>query len=726
MFKQLTIRNYKKFNEQHLQFKPGVNVIWGKNEAGKSSVMSAIADVLFTDATTKAKHFYEAVTNWETKNKEIYLQLQLDSAGKQFRIVKDFGNDAQELKDLETGKAFQEQQSIADKLRSEFNIFDQKIFEATSFVRQSEVTDIQFSQDLRAALQRVSSVSSQGGDLENFIAEMEKELRQLQLGLKRPAKNPGPIKATEDEIKSVKENLNEMLKLWAKYKTVQKTGDDSQEKLKKTEKQIKELEKLFENYKKNERATKRLQEVEKQLSELTSLLNQVEQQEVALKRLAAQLEQLKAFANQSLEADTEELLAIKQKNKFLQEQLVEVENEIASAAPAKLDYLQQSNINRNLNLLLILSLVSFVSSASSAVVGFFISSGVFIGLAAVLIVLAVVLLAMSAYLYLSQSRSDNGAVKQQEESTQRLQAKASQLNTQLAQIKQQQQQLISKYGVDELNSFYTSKAQYTTLNQEMARTKTAIEAALGGKSLESVKQRQLELLTEKKEIEVNELTEEVRATKLSANEYLRKRRELDTLLIERKKLEKENIKSEVVAEDKHVDQEKILHLQERLEILETRLDELEERAEVLELTIKLLREVIKKTGKAVSEYVSQEVEKFLPKLTMGRYKDMRLTGAYNIEIFSSKLNDWIDPINKLSLGTVDQIYLLSRIAIARALLSGNLNYLLLDDPFVTFDSERLKQMESILQELGKSTQIFVFTHNRNYQGWGNFIEVDEE
>jgi len=74
MITQLVIRNFKKFSSKDLTFSPGINVIRGDNEAGKSTIMAAILATLFTDVNTKSKSFFDGVLSWKTQSRDIYLE----------------------------------------------------------------------------------------------------------------------------------------------------------------------------------------------------------------------------------------------------------------------------------------------------------------------------------------------------------------------------------------------------------------------------------------------------------------------------------------------------------------------------------------------------------------------------------------------------------------------------------------------------------------------------
>lgn len=81
---------------------------------------------------------------------------------------------------------------------------------------------------------------------------------------------------------------------------------------------------------------------------------------------------------------------------------------------------------------------------------------------------------------------------------------------------------------------------------------------------------------------------------------------------------------------------------------------------------------------------------------------------------------------KLSSGTADQLYLATRISLARQLLGGEPGFLLLDDAFLTADGDRLRNGFEVLQDLAASGwQIVYFTSKREV-GERTVAELDLE
>ncbi|MGR3317888.1 MAG: ATP-binding protein [Candidatus Anammoxibacter sp.] len=94
-------------------------------------------------------------------------------------------------------------------------------------------------------------------------------------------------------------------------------------------------------------------------------------------------------------------------------------------------------------------------------------------------------------------------------------------------------------------------------------------------------------------------------------------------------------------------------------------------------------------------------------ITGNRYKKVFLE---NNNIYANMIEDNTIPINHLSSGARTQLYFALRINLAQSLLKEKTAFMLLDDPFLTCDVNRTKEMISILQKITKKGwQLIYFT-----------------
>lgn len=80
------------------------------------------------------------------------------------------------------------------------------------------------------------------------------------------------------------------------------------------------------------------------------------------------------------------------------------------------------------------------------------------------------------------------------------------------------------------------------------------------------------------------------------------------------------------------------------------------------------------------------------------------------EIIARRKDDKLVEINSLSGGAYDQLYFSIRLALAEKVLNGKTVFLILDDPFIKSDLERLQRQLSLLKRISRlGWQILYFS-----------------
>ncbi len=105
-------------------------------------------------------------------------------------------------------------------------------------------------------------------------------------------------------------------------------------------------------------------------------------------------------------------------------------------------------------------------------------------------------------------------------------------------------------------------------------------------------------------------------------------------------------------------------------------------------------------------------------LTRGNYVNL-LVDAEGSKARLSGLDrtDAVVPVDGMSEGTVDQLFLALRLAAVEDAVAGGAKLpFLADDLFINYDNERAEVGFQVLAELAKSTQVLFFTHHRHLLG----------
>lgn len=133
---------------------------------------------------------------------------------------------------------------------------------------------------------------------------------------------------------------------------------------------------------------------------------------------------------------------------------------------------------------------------------------------------------------------------------------------------------------------------------------------------------------------------------------------------------------------------------------------LKERYAALKLARKALTEADEALRAKLSPLLCQKTGELFFRLTCGRYDAVRLDRSLRVTVHPAG-SPVYRPLSYLSGGTVDQLYLALRLAICELLLPAA--PIILDDAFVFFDDKRAAQALETLRDLSKTRQILLFT-----------------
>ena len=176
--------------------------------------------------------------------------------------------------------------------------------------------------------------------------------------------------------------------------------------------------------------------------------------------------------------------------------------------------------------------------------------------------------------------------------------------------------------------------------------------------------------------------------------------------------------SELSAEHHHLHQQygQCLGLMETLgqeEALTTQLSQVQDRIEALEDTYTALTIATETLQVASAELqrrfaprISQRAQALFARLTDNRYDRLHLTRDLQLQAGAAEEDTVRAPLWR-SEGTVDQLYLALRLAVAEELTPEA--PLILDDAFVRFDDKRLQKAMDILKEESQGKQVVLFT-----------------
>ena len=147
-------------------------------------------------------------------------------------------------------------------------------------------------------------------------------------------------------------------------------------------------------------------------------------------------------------------------------------------------------------------------------------------------------------------------------------------------------------------------------------------------------------------------------------------------------------------------------LERELEALDGRIVRLEDTYAALQLAQDTLAQARAELQRRFAPQIVKRTQELFSLLTGGRYDQLAMEADLRLHIRASG-EDTLRPSLWRSEGTVDQLYLALRLAVAEALVPGS--PLILDDALVRFDDERLELALELLEKEARTGQILLFT-----------------
>ena len=147
-------------------------------------------------------------------------------------------------------------------------------------------------------------------------------------------------------------------------------------------------------------------------------------------------------------------------------------------------------------------------------------------------------------------------------------------------------------------------------------------------------------------------------------------------------------------------------IQHRMELLRRQIEKLEDTYAALLIAQETLTAARAELQRRFAPRITQRAQKLLSRMTGGRYHSLTMSEDFSLQAGAGE-EDTVHDAMWRSDGTVDQLYLALRLAVAEELTPEA--PLILDDALVRFDDKRMKAAVGILKEMAKDKQVICFT-----------------
>ena len=303
-------------------------------------------------------------------------------------------------------------------------------------------------------------------------------------------------------------------------------------------------------------------------------------------------------------------------------------------------------------------------------------------------------------------RRRNTQLRQRQSQVDRLQGKLAvidqQIETENARILEQNQTLAAHLGrarVASAEEFRTKAEQarlYEARRKELSIAEEQLAAILGNEDIKALRES---------------VTGDGPATGRSGEEHDKLKRRIKSLAEEVDAKQKRAHALHIAITEHSAGVRSINEVDEERDATERRVQELELEMQAAVKALVVLDEVTRERHSQIAPRLGKLASRYLSTITDGAYSEILVSRDMKISVRipqTNTLNE--DPEKQLSKGTVDQIYLALRLAMVECASVQNEKIpMLLDDPFANYDDDRLNRAMKLLQEIGKTSQIILFT-----------------
>ncbi len=708
LIKKVRLEHFKKFNSLEKEFGPGINVVKGPlNESGKSTLLEGILTALFQDPKSKAKNL-DQFDSWG-KDIKPRLHIEFEVNGEDYALAKDFNKKTVCL----TARGSQEQwdvpRKIEEKLRSLLGAASSDLFEVTCCIKQDEVRDIQSGREqVSHSMERIITGGSYGATAADAIEKLQDRIKKMQKGLKQPAKSPGPIAALSKRIDELEQKLRESRQDVEEVEKLRKELPEVEKRLAEVTRELDTCQKLVENNKKLQQIEENIGRLKEKCDSIDGPIAELNSLEKEKQDLESRRRSLFGFDDQKKVTDAEEELSTLQvQRRDIEQDLSERKQELAEV---------EARLRRRAVIRSLASRAVLAAGIAIAILGFALMAWHNWTAAAGGLGIALVIASLMA-------RNSLAGIEGERE---HLLKRIGEMERAVSEKEQREKQILSTMNCASQSEFFQKYNEFKYLTEQLNTCETKRATLLKGRSLEELEQQRRQLIRDIA-VEEEKLTEELKSTRLSPEDFVKLQERIEKLGSDKQKLERRKLEIEVGLKQARCDPEDLNQLEEELQELRDKLEAEKKMLEVFELTRDFISTAREETLQDVHADLQHKIEGYFSIFTNGKYGKVQLE-PNNLEcsVFSEEKGDWVQP-EELSGGTIDQFYLAFRLALAQLIYRDRLPPLIFDDPFYNFDVVRLSRALASLKELSKKQQVIIFTLGDTYDSIADrIIELPQD
>jgi DNA repair exonuclease SbcCD ATPase subunit len=689
------VRRYRTFD---IGFAPGLTVVRGPNEAGKSTVQRALELAITRRATSTAVEL-EAIRPWGAPadaRSLIAIEFEQDEEDGQKvgTLEKTFAGSKGTVKLVYDGQTIIDP-TLADQVMAELTgLPTEGFFRATASVHHHELSDL--SRDEGALRDRLqASISGADRGTSRAKKKLERALHELTT---KGDKNPGRLKVAEAAVEQARAGLQQGELALAQLQRDRDTMSSARERRADADTALAERRSLLEKARQAERI----------IAERTTAQEKYDryQQAVAVSAEIATLATTHPSPNPLPVIKT----AVERLRK-LDGHIRELKAALADEVEVTFDVAPEPTwqpLSRWSIALVAIGLLIALGPVVAEALGLF-KTGVIIQLLGAIVAIVGLALAFVAWWLRRSARTH--AQMRDVEIDRRLRGR-SQMEAELKVTEADVERQLGAIGLPTIAEAEDLLAREEAHVGQMGLLAAQLEGLVGKVPTETLPE-----LRDAAAHEVEQKTSALNALGPIAKEpRARERLEVEVrdqeAALERARNDEANARARVEANQ--VDAEQVAGQAERLATWQEQLGALQRRHRVLEGTLRAIERAEQATMKSATRYLEAHMVRDLAAVTGGRYRRVRVDDkTLDIEVHAPEKGGWVH-VTSLSQGTLDLVYLVARLGLVRLVTGDRRPPLVFDDPFVTLDDVRAAKAVELLKKIAADFQVIYLTTSSRY------------
>ncbi len=700
---RLRLHYFRRHDDLDIELTPGLNIVRGSNEAGKSTIQRALEMILFRRPTFAGAELDE-IRPWRRPDADPTIEIEFDESGRRGTLRKIFGGHKGTVSMGYGDETLTDPAAVDAKVAQMTGLPSEKFLRATASIHHQELAGLtQDESTLRDRLQQ----SMSGADRGTHAARKKLE-DAIRLYKTEGAKNPGHLKRLRSDVDRLSEELRSgetgLAQLEADRRALAETRAararldiqlaEQREGAGKAQRALSIVQRLAE-------ASKRYAHY-KRAAELREEIGKLEASHpssMALPVLRTTIEHLRQLEF-SLSEMRAELAAEPDLSRY----------DVAIQTPRWRPWL---GLGAFLAVVAVLVLVGGVVAGAAIV-------GVLGGVAALVAAGGAFMAGARGRRQLDDLRLQNEL--RESEIARRL-AGRTQLSERVRQTEQERAVALDSLGLRDLATAEKMMEAETEHVAQIGSRRAEYRGLMGDDPAdEDVGQ-----LRDRAAAEADECRHTLAGMGdigREAERYLG----IYSVAIQRLEPEREaafeaeaQADARVMAND--IDAEQVAATAEALDEAGDALAAAERRLRIYEDVLATLNAAERRTMKKAARFLEQRMSGDIERITGGRYRRLRVDeDTLTFSVYSPEVDDWVD-VRRLSQGTLDQLYLCARLGIVRQVTQPAAPPLLFDDPFVTFDEQRAEEALKLLKDLAHDFQVIYLTCSDRYDAVADNVVV---